>query len=156
MLARHSVASRTLVKPAGPSKHFHVHEARPKTQFKAVSASPRRHTALHAASAIVDIAEVVKSSPLGSILSNLSSVLVLALIVAVHEFGHFIGARSQGIKVENFSIGFGPTLFSYKPPNDDVEYTIRAFPAGGTITLHTLINTGHHPHMTKWLRMRMN
>jgi RIP metalloprotease RseP len=94
----------------------------------------RRGQALHAGSSIIDIAEIVKSPPVASILSSLSSVLVLALIVAVHELGHFIGARSQGIKVENFSIGFGPTLFSYKPPNDNVEYTIRAFPAGGFVS----------------------
>jgi len=73
---------------------------------------------------------------LAAITNNLTSLLVLALIVAVHELGHFIGARSQGIKVRNFSIGFGPTLLSFKegPEEDDIEYTLRAIPMGGFIS----------------------
>lgn len=47
-------------------------------------------------------------------------------------------AISQGIKVKNFSIGFGPTLVSIKPgaPEDEdaVEYTVRAIPAGGFVS----------------------
>lgn len=54
----------------------------------------------------MELAEsVIKTGPVSSVLNNLSSVLVLALIVAVHELGHFLAARSQGIKVDCFSIG---------------------------------------------------
>jgi hypothetical protein len=76
------------------------------------------------------------TGPLAGIMNNLTSLLVLALIVAVHELGHFIGARSQGIKVRNFSIGFGPTLLSFKegPEEDDIEYTLRAIPMGGFVS----------------------
>lgn len=76
------------------------------------------------------------SNPLSGITNNLTSLLVLAVIVAVHEMGHFIGARSQGIKVRNFSIGFGPRLLSFKegPEDDDIEYTLRAIPMGGFVS----------------------
>jgi len=39
-------------------------------------------------------------------------ILVLGVVVLVHEFGHFIAARAFGIRVEKFSIGFGPVLLS--------------------------------------------
>ena len=39
---------------------------------------------------------------------------MLAAIVAIHECGHFVAARSQGIHVTKFAIGFGPRLLSYQ------------------------------------------
>ncbi len=39
---------------------------------------------------------------------------MLAAIVAIHECGHFIAARAQGIHVTKFAIGFGPPLLSYQ------------------------------------------
>lgn len=39
---------------------------------------------------------------------------MLAAIVAFHELGHFVAARAQGIHVSKFSIGFGPSLLSWK------------------------------------------
>ena len=115
------------------------------------------------------VAKAATVTPLSVVLNNLSSLLVLALIVAVHELGHFLGARLQGIKVKNFSIGrsnrswtgkpsaspwplpkssriqahsllalplpgFGPRLLSFTSPTDEVEYTIRAIPAGGFVS----------------------
>ena len=42
--------------------------------------------------------------------------LILGLIVFIHEFGHFIMAKKAGIHVFEFSLGFGPKLFSFKSP----------------------------------------
>lgn len=42
---------------------------------------------------------------------------VLTAIVTIHEFGHFVAARAQGIHVTQFSIGFGPKLFAFKVRN---------------------------------------
>lgn len=42
------------------------------------------------------------------------AIAVLASIVAFHELGHFTAARAQGIHVSKFSVGFGPSLFSWK------------------------------------------
>lgn len=63
--------------------------------------------------------------------STLQALGVLASIVAVHEAGHFIAARAQGIHVTKFSIGFGPPLFTYQ--GKQVEYSLRAFPLGGFV-----------------------
>ena len=51
----------------------------------------------------------------------------------VHEFGHFIVAKSLGVRVEKFSFGFGPKLFSVK--RGDTEYLISAIPLGGYIKM---------------------
>jgi len=63
--------------------------------------------------------------------STVEAVLVLASIIFVHECGHFLAARTQGIHVSKFSVGFGPNLIAYKGP--EVEYSLRAIPLGGFV-----------------------
>ena len=63
--------------------------------------------------------------------SALQAVLILCGIVAFHELGHFTAARSQGIHVSKFSVGFGPKLLSFQP--GEVEYALRALPLGGFV-----------------------
>ncbi|CAM9446004.1 unnamed protein product [Choristocarpus tenellus] len=58
---------------------------------------------------------LLSAGPLGS------SLLVLTVVIALHEAGHFIAARSQGIRVKTFSIGFGPKLLSYKPKGGEMS-----------------------------------
>jgi len=55
-------------------------------------------------------------------------------MVVIHELGHFLAARACGIKVDVFSIGFGPTLFSHK--GKSCEFRISAIPLGGYVSLH--------------------
>jgi membrane-associated protease RseP (regulator of RpoE activity) len=64
-------------------------------------------------------------------MSVLAAIAVLALLIVVHELGHFIAARSQGIHVNRFSLGFGPILWKYQGP--ETEYAVRAFPLGGFV-----------------------
>ncbi|MBW4633192.1 MAG: RIP metalloprotease RseP [Iphinoe sp. HA4291-MV1] len=66
-----------------------------------------------------------------SVLAGLAAIAVLAVLILVHEFGHFIAARSQGIYVNRFSLGFGPVLWKYQ--GAQTEYAIRAFPLGGFV-----------------------
>jgi len=40
--------------------------------------------------------------------------IVLGVLVLVHELGHFLAAKRVGVRVERFSFGFGPKLFSFK------------------------------------------
>src|SRR3954453_13083308 len=47
-------------------------------------------------------------------LSIVIAIMGLALLIVLHEGGHFLVARLCGMKVERFSIGFGPTLFGFK------------------------------------------
>jgi len=64
-------------------------------------------------------------------MSVLATIAVLALLIVVHELGHFAAARLQGIHVNRFSIGFGPSLLKYQ--GSETEYAIRAFPLGGYV-----------------------
>jgi len=61
----------------------------------------------------------------------LAAISVLALLIVVHELGHFAAARLQGIHVNRFSIGFGPILWRYQGAT--TEYALRAFPLGGFV-----------------------
>ncbi|HXH72211.1 MAG TPA: RIP metalloprotease RseP [Mariprofundaceae bacterium] len=67
--------------------------------------------------------------------TTLAFVVAIALLVAVHEFGHFLVARKLGIKVEKFSIGFGPALFSWRSRDGEVLYVIAAIPLGGYVKM---------------------
>ena len=44
----------------------------------------------------------------------IAPIIVFAVIVIVHEWGHFITAKLTGMKVEEFAVGFGPVLWSIK------------------------------------------
>ena len=58
----------------------------------------------------------------------------LAVLVAVHEYGHFWVARRCGVKVLRFSIGFGKPLFSWRD-RQDTEYVVAAVPLGGYVKM---------------------
>ena len=62
-------------------------------------------------------------------MSLIIAFLIFSLIVVVHEFGHFIIARKNGILVEEFAVGMGPILL--KKQKGETLYTIRALPLGG-------------------------
>ncbi len=64
-------------------------------------------------------------------LAYVGAIGVLAVLIVVHELGHFLAARSQGIRVSKFSIGFGPVLWRYQGP--ETEYALRAIPLGGFV-----------------------
>ena len=63
----------------------------------------------------------------------LACLLLFSLVIAIHEFGHFILALKLGMRVEAFSIGFGPVLWSRK--HNGVEYRISAIPLGGYVSI---------------------
>ena len=56
--------------------------------------------------------------------------------IFVHELGHYLAARRRGLKVERFSIGFGPKIWSFT--RDGVEWCISLFPLGGYVALPQL------------------
>src|SRR5207249_4241182 len=60
-------------------------------------------------------------------------VLVLGILILVHEWGHFIVARLFGVRVDVFSIGFGPRLFGWK--RGATDYRISALPLGGYVRM---------------------
>lgn len=56
-------------------------------------------------------------------------VLLFEFIIFAHEFGHFITAKKSGVQVNEFAIGMGPKLFSFK--KGETRYSLRLFPIGG-------------------------
>lgn len=60
--------------------------------------------------------------------------VVLGVLVAFHELGHFLAARWVGVKVLKFSLGFGPKLFGRQM--GETEYLLSAIPLGGYVKLY--------------------
>ncbi len=68
-----------------------------------------------------------------TLISIIVALLFLSLIVLVHELGHFIVAILSKVKVEIFSIGFGPRIWGFKA--GDVDFRISAIPLGGYVKM---------------------
>jgi len=63
----------------------------------------------------------------------LMTILVLSFIILVHELGHFIAARRAGILCHEFSIGFGPALYSWD--DGETHFFVRSIPLGGYVLM---------------------
>ena len=66
---------------------------------------------------------------LNNIWPYLVAVLVFLVVVIIHEFGHFIVAKLNGVRVNEFAVGFGPKLFSKQ--KGETTYSLRLVPFGG-------------------------
>ena len=61
------------------------------------------------------------------------TIVLLGLLIIVHEAGHFLAARWRGVRVERFSVGFGPKIWGFK--RGDTEYLLSAIPFGGYVKM---------------------
>ena len=61
------------------------------------------------------------------------TILVFGVLIFIHELGHFLMAKANGIKVNEFALGMGPTLL--KKQGKETVYAIRAFPIGGFVSM---------------------
>jgi regulator of sigma E protease len=61
--------------------------------------------------------------------------LALAVLIAVHEYGHYLAARLCGVKVLRFSLGFGRTVFLRRVGPDQTEWAISLIPLGGYVRM---------------------
>ena len=61
--------------------------------------------------------------------------VAIAILVVVHEFGHYLAARLAGVKVLRFSLGFGKPLFSRRFGRDQTEWVLAALPFGGYVKM---------------------
>ena len=66
-------------------------------------------------------------------MSILIFIIVLSVLIIVHEFGHFATAKSLGVRVERFAVGFGPKLFSRKL--NETEFAVCLIPLGGYVKM---------------------
>jgi regulator of sigma E protease len=57
--------------------------------------------------------------------------VMLSILVVLHELGHFVLARRNGVRVNEFSVGFGPRLAEWTSPRSGTRYALRIFPIGG-------------------------
>ncbi|HUQ53839.1 MAG TPA: RIP metalloprotease RseP, partial [Gammaproteobacteria bacterium] len=63
-------------------------------------------------------------------------IVAISVLVAAHEFGHFIVARTLGFKVLRFSIGFGRPLLAWRGgPPDHIQYWLSMIPLGGYVKM---------------------
>jgi len=97
-----------------------------------------------------------------SILSWLAVVAVTAvafgLLIVVHELGHFAAARLSGMRVDRFSVGFGPVVWSRR--RGDAEWALSAVPLGGYVKIAGMApgeeidpgDTGAYCHQPAWRR----
>lgn len=60
--------------------------------------------------------------------------IILAVLVFVHELGHFLAAKWSGIRVDEFAIGFPPAI--YKKKKGETTYSLNAIPFGGFVKIH--------------------
>lgn len=67
-------------------------------------------------------------------LTALIFIVVLAILIFVHELGHFLAARASGIRVDAFKLGFGPKIFAWK--RGETEYGVNLIPFGGYVKIH--------------------
>jgi len=63
-----------------------------------------------------------------------------ALLIILHEFGHFVAAKAVGMRVERFALFFPPLIFKWRKPGSETEYGIGAIPLGGYVRI-----TGMNP-----------
>ena len=70
---------------------------------------------------------------LGGALAILMVVLGLGLVIFLHEFGHFVMAKRNGVRVEIFSLGFGPAIWSFR--RGETEYRVSWIPLGGYVKM---------------------
>ncbi|MBR2223113.1 MAG: site-2 protease family protein [Christensenellaceae bacterium] len=68
-----------------------------------------------------------------TVFTILCGLLLLTALVTSHEFGHFIVGKACGIKINEFSIGFGPKLLSRVSKKDGIRYSVRLLPLGGYV-----------------------
>lgn len=67
-------------------------------------------------------------------------VIFLGGSVFIHELGHFLAARKRGLKIERFSIGFGPRIFGWT--RNGIDYRISLLPFGGYVALPQMADMG--------------
>ena len=104
---------------------------------RSVSATSSRRTALNA---VPPSLLALASSPAGA-------VVVLAGIILIHESGHYLAARSFGMEVEEFSIGFGPKLLGFSSLGN--EFNLRLIPLGGYVRFPENYNATEYEELRK-------
>lgn len=70
---------------------------------------------------------------MSTVLAVAAAVLAVSLLIVVHEAGHYLAARLSGMRVERFSVGFGPVILSFR--RGETEFAVSALPLGGYVKI---------------------
>ena len=70
---------------------------------------------------------------LNTLVTVILAILVFGSLILIHELGHFLAAKKCDVKVNEFAIGMGPTVFSTQ--RGETTYALRAFPIGGFVSM---------------------
>ncbi len=79
------------------------------------------------------LATIVTLDGIGKVVTFL---VMLSVLIVLHEFGHFIFARRNGVRVNEFSVGMGPKVFAWKSKRTGTQYSLRWLPIGGYCAMH--------------------
>lgn len=79
-------------------------------------------------------------------LNIIAVIFVFSFLVIIHELGHFLAAKWMGVRVDKFSIGFPPTIYSKKI--GETEFSISAIPLGGFVKMAGFIDESLDDEMT--------
>lgn len=75
----------------------------------------------------------IVSAVVGKAVPIIIAILFFGLLIFFHELGHFAFAKLFGVKVNEFAMGMGPTLFKFK--KGETKYALRLFPIGGFVSM---------------------
>lgn len=75
-------------------------------------------------------------------------VIILSIIVFIHEFGHYFVAKLSGVKIEVFSIGFGPEIFGWNDKSG-TRWKVCCLPMGGYVKMYGDVNPASMPDSEK-------
>ncbi len=70
-----------------------------------------------------------------TVLAIIALLIVLGVVVFIHELGHFLAARAAGVRVERFSIGFGPAIVKWHDRHN-TQWQIACLPLGGYVSIY--------------------
>ncbi len=79
----------------------------------------------------VPLAFLLAPSALDGVWKVVVFLLMLSVLVVLHEAGHFVLARRNGVRVNDFAVGFGPTLLKWTSPRSGTNYRLNVLPIGG-------------------------
>lgn len=93
-------------------------------------------------------------------LDNIAKIIlflvVLSILVVLHEYGHFLIARLNKVRVLEFSVGMGPLIFSWRSPRSGTQYSLRALPIGGYCAMHGEDNKSSQAEQQREFRRSRN
>lgn len=81
-------------------------------------------------------------------------VIILSIIVFVHEFGHYYVAKISGVKIDAFSIGFGPEIFGWNDKSG-TRWKVCCIPMGGYVKMYGDVNPASMPDGEKMEEMTL-